>query len=232
VIWRPWIIASLLILAVLVNGMLLVNERIPSQLAEVEVEAADERLKNLQYNAGNRRANLQVMGLSVELAEDTANHYSRFARQAERFEQLLEEQATELTPVLCPAQLPQPYAALSVLVYEENGVRYVVDPMTVKQLERQPWYDASLVPALYDQYERTANRRAEATIMAVSAALLGMEEDALEGQSPWSRGVLGSWGFSRLESQQPRVRRLVIEYFSLMHFLTELANDPQDGICS
>jgi hypothetical protein len=107
----------------------------------------------------------------------------------------------------------------------------VVDPVTLKTLERQTWYDASLVPALYDQYERTANRKAEATIMAVSSALLGMEGQALEGQSPWSSGVLGSWGFSRLEAQQPRVRRLVIEYFALMHFLTELANG-QDGICA
>jgi hypothetical protein len=230
-IWRPWIIAALLIIAVLVNGMLLVNERIPAKIAEVEVETSDERLKNLAYTAGNRRANFQVMGMSVDLAEDTANHYSRFARQAERFDGLLEEQATELTPLLCPGRLPQPYAALAVLVFEENGVRYVVDPTTIKQLEPQKWFDASLVPALYDQYERTPNRRAEATLMAVSAALLGMEEDALEGQSPWSRGVLGSWGFSRLEAQQPRVRRMVIEYFSLMHFLTELANG-QDGICT
>jgi hypothetical protein len=212
--------------------MLLLKERIPTRQAAADVTTADERLKNLSYVAGTRRANLQQMGMSAELAEDTAKNYARFARQTEKFERLIEEQATELTSILCPSQLPQPYAAMAILVFEENGTRYVVDPVTLRQFERQPWFDASLVPTLYEAYEKTPNRRAEATLMAVSAALLGMEEPALDGRSPWSRGVIGSWGFSRLESRQPKIRQLVIEYFSLMHFLTELANDPNDGICA
>ncbi|MEZ4234757.1 MAG: hypothetical protein R3F59_01050 [Myxococcota bacterium] len=229
--WRPWVIASLLVLAALVNGTLLYFEVIPSRQVEQGETNLNERLKNLTYIPGNRRANFQAMGMDVDLAEATASNFNRFSRQREKFERLLDEQAPELSRVLCPAELPQPYGAMSILVYEENGVRRVVDPATLRQFEHQKWFDASLVYPIYNAYERTPNRRAEATIMGVSAALLGMEEDALEGRSPFSSGVLGSWGFSNLSSQQPRVRQLVIEYFSLMHFLTELANTG-DGICA
>lgn len=229
-IWRPWIIISLLIVAVLIDALLVVNERLPLKPTETELSSSNERLKNIQYTSGTRRANFEVMGMSPDLANDTANQFSRFAKQTEKFKQLLDEQSSELFSVLCPSELPQPYSALAYLVYEENGTRYVVEPDTLRQFERQPWFDASLVPALYNEFERTPNRRNEATIMAISAVLLNREGAALDGESPWSRSALGSWGFARLEKREPKVRRLVIEYFALMHFLTELAN-TEKGIC-
>ncbi|MEQ1505373.1 MAG: hypothetical protein ABMB14_24285 [Myxococcota bacterium] len=230
--WRPWIVTALLILALLLDALLLINEQIPSVRHEQEVVDVEEKLRTLQYLPGNRRGNFQTMGMPFEVAEAAASQISRFEKQGERFQKLLEEQGAEVADVFCPSEkLPQPYAALSYLVYEENGTRYVVDPNALRRFDRQPWYDASLVPSLYDQFERTAARKDQATLMAVSAALLGMEEAALDGESPWSLGLLGSWGFSRLEKRQPKVTALAIEYFALMHFLTELANAP-DGICS
>lgn len=230
--WRPWVIAGLLILAFLVNGMLVVQERLPIAEQAPDVRKIEEKLRTMQYLASNRRANFQAMGMSFELAEATANHISRFDRQQEKFERLLDEQAAELVEVFCSTEkVPQPYAALAYLVYEENGARYVIDPSTLRRLERQKWYDASLVPALYDHFERTERRKPDATLMAVGALLLDREEAALDGQAPWSIGLVGTWGFPRLVKQEPRVERLAVEYFGLMHYLTELAN-TQRGICS
>lgn len=230
--FRPWVVAGLLIVGLLVNVALLVFERLPTLDAIETVTKYDEPLRNLQYLAGSRRSNFQVMGLEFDMAEAAASHISRFQQRQPRFLKMLDEQAAEVVDVFCPSELPQPYAALAYLVQEENGVRRVVETSTLTRFERQPWYDLDgLTPGLYDHFERTENRKAEATLMAVSSVLLNREEDALSGRSPWSLGLVGGWGFARLSNKEPRVRVLAIEYFALMHFLTELAN-TQTGICS
>jgi hypothetical protein len=174
------------------------------------------------------------MGMSDELADAAANHAARFAGQTERFRKVLEEQSAEMTDVLCPSEkLPQPYSMLAYLVYEEASIRYVADPAMMQRLERNPWFDTENIEGLHNAFERVENRRQEATLMAISAGLLNREDAALEGVSPWYRGRgIGSWGFQRLERSEPRITRLAIEYFGFMHFLTEIANEPQRGICS
>ena len=230
--WRPWVVSGLLILAVLLNGMLLVNERIPSLEQLPEVKKIEEKLRTMQYLPSTRRANFQTMGMTFELAEATANFFGNFDRQGEKFEGMIEEQAAELTEVLCATEgVPQPYAAMAYLVYEENGTRNVVEPLKMRKFERQQWYDRALVPAMYDQFERAEARKPDATLMAISATLLDREEDALNGVSPWQTGLIGTWGFGKLVKQEPRISRMAIEYFSFMHFLTEIAN-AQAGICS
>lgn len=230
--WRPWIVGGALIVALLVNGLLLVQEEIIFPNQGPDTSRIDERLKTLQYLAAQRRANFQKMGMDFEMAEAAANAVSRFQGEQRRYEALLDEQAAELVDVFCPrSRLPQPYLALGYLVTEENGVRSVVEPRRLARLVRQPWWEASLVPALYDQFERAEDRKEEATLMAISATLLDREADALRGVRPWSIGMFGGWGFALLQRKEPRIESLAIDYFALMHFLTELANTPE-GICS
>ncbi|HHO51121.1 MAG TPA: hypothetical protein ENK18_09695 [Deltaproteobacteria bacterium] len=230
--FRPWVVAGLLIVGILVNAALLVFERLPTREVIETSKKYDEPLRGLQYLAGSRRSNFQVMGLEFEMAEAAAGRISRFQQRQARFLKMLDEQAAEVVDVFCPGELPQPYAALAYLVEEENGIRRVIDAGTLTRFERQPWYDLDgLTPRLYEHFELTESRKAEASLMAVSAVLLSREEDALSGRSPWSLGLVGGWGFSRLSSKEPRIQVLAIEYFALMHFLTELAN-TQTGICS
>lgn len=230
--WRPWVIVACLMLGALVNGTLLGVEKIPTLDVGPELVKIEEPLRTLQYLPNNRRANFEIMGMTPDLADAAAVQISRWERQGERLVRLMEEQSPELTDVFCPSErLPQPYAALRYLVEEENGVRTVVDPIKLRHYDTHEWYDRSLVPALYDHFERTQNRKPDATLMGVSAVLVGREMDALDGTAPWSLGLVGSWGFSRLVKKQPRVQTVAIEYFALMHFLTEMANS-QRGICS
>jgi hypothetical protein len=233
-IWRPWVVSSLLVLAVVFNSVLMYLERLPTPEVRDELNKLyDEPLRKLTYLPGNRRNNLKVMGMTDDLADAAANHAARFAPQTERFRKMLEEHSAEMTDILCPSEkLPQPYSMLAYLVYEDNAVRYVVDPGTMQKLERNSWFDTENIPGLYDAFERVENRRTEASLMAVAAVLLNREDAALEGVSPWYRGRgIGSWGFQRLQNSEPRITALAIEYFGFMHFLTEIANEPQRGIC-
>jgi hypothetical protein len=227
------VIVALGLVATMVSAALLWTEQIPrvERIDETHHDY-DKALRSLQYVPNQRRYNFQQFGMTYEMAESTANQIARFEKQRERFAQALTEQAAEVGDAFCPSEsLPQPYAALAYLVEEENGVRRVTDWTLLRRLERQPWYDQSLVPALYDKFERAESHRSEATLMAVSAALLRKESAALDGESPWSTGLTGTFGFSRLVGREPRIEQLAIEYFGLMHFLTEIANG-QGGICS
>jgi hypothetical protein len=232
VTWRPWVIMALGIVALLINGVLMVQEDMPSMTTAPEVARIPQPLRTLTYSATNRRQNFETMGMPQELADLTAKHIARLERDQKKWEQVLAADPAGLGQALCPSEaVPQPYAMLRYLVYEDAGRRYNIDAGATRTLEVQPWYETSLVPALYEHFEVTERRKSDATLMAVSAALLSMEEPALDGTTPWSMGALGAWSFGRLESKNPRLRKMVIEHFGLMHFLTELANQ-QRGICS
>lgn len=230
-IWRPWVVAGLLLVAVLVNGVLVALERVPTPDAADVVTRVDEPLRHLLYTPTNRRNNFKAMGMDDELAHVVATRIDRLAGQQARFEELLARHAIDVGEAFCPgAGLPQPWAALRFLVREENGRRDVVDPTRLLAFEPQPWFAAAPVEPLYRHLEVVPDRQPDATLMGVAAALLGREIDALEGRSPWSRGLVGSWGFRRLVRDAPQVEKMVVDYFSLVHYLTELANRP-DGIC-
>ena len=229
---RPWIIAALGMVAVLLNGVLMWQEDMPSVTIGPEVTKIIEPLRTLTYAPSSRRQNLEAMGLNSDLANLTANYIGTLDRDRKKWEAVLQQDANGLGQSLCTSErVPQPYAMLRYLVYEDAGRRYSVEAPKVKVLEAYPWYDTSVVPALYEHFERTERRKSDATVMGVSAALLGMETQALDGESPWSMGAMGAWSYGRLESQHPKLKKMVIEYFGLMHYLTELANG-QKGICS
>src|SRR5690606_327633 len=119
--------------------------------------------------------------------------------------------AIDVGEAFCPgAGLPQPWAALRFLVREENGRRDVVDPTRLLAFEPQPWFAAAPVEPLYRHLEVVPDRQPDATLMGVAAALLGREIDTLEGRSPWSRGLAGSWGFRRLVRDAPQVEKMVV----------------------
>lgn len=230
--FRPWVILTLAIAAFLINSVLILQEDMPTPPTDPQLEKIREPLLELAYTRTNRRQNLETMGLDTELADLAARYSERLETEQKKWDAVLASDATKLAGALCPnKEVPQPYAMLEFLVYEDAQKRYVVEPIKITGLERQPWFEASIVPSLYDKFERTERRKSDATLMAVSAALVGMESQAVDGMSPWSMGALGTWSYPTLEKQHRRVRRMVIEYFGFMHYLTERANRP-GGICS
>ncbi len=229
--WRPWIVAMMLLTAVLVSATLSGMERVPSPRAGPDVVRVEEVLRHLSYTPSARRNNFKDMGMKDEQADATAKYIDRYARKKALFAQLLVDQAGEMGAVFCPGTgLPQPYAALEYLVVEENERRDVMDHERLKLFETQPWFAAAPVDAVYTRMELTEGRKSEATVMGVAAMLVSKEEDALDGHSPWSTGIIGTWGWTPLKKNFPAVEMKTIQYFSLMHYLTELAN-TRDGIC-
>lgn len=229
--WRALFVALTLVGAVLLNMALAFWEHIPKPEGELEVVRVDEVLRHIQYTASTRRNNFKEMGMDDALADAAASRIDRLMRKKEAWRELLAEQAAEVGPSFCPGTgLPQPYAVMRFIVKEENDRRDVIDSERLSLFEEQPWFVGSPVDAVYTSIELTTSRKADATVMGVGAVLLAKEDDLLDRMSPWSTGIMGTWGVSPLMSEYPTSRRLLIEYFALMHYLTELAN-TRDGIC-
>ncbi len=230
--WRPWVILGLLFVAFVLNSVLVYHEKVPLPNEGPEVERVEEKLRHLQYLPTSRRNNFKEMGMGDEQADAAANMVDRYLKQKDKFKAMLADQGAEVGDAFCSSdRVPQPYAVLRYLVIEENERRDVFDPARLITFEEQPWYGLAPVDAVYNELERTDGRKADATLMGVSALLLGRESDALDGNAPWSTGLMGSWGFKKLKRENPTIEVMVLEYFSLMHYLTELAN-TKDGICS
>ncbi len=230
--WRPWIVAAAFIAVMMINLVLVVQERLPEAQGGPQVARIDEVLRHMQYTPATRRNNFKNMGMSPELAESAAKYIDRYTRKQPLFVQMLSEQAAMVGGAFCPGTgLPQPYAAAQFLVTDVNDRRDVVDPERLREFEEQPWFIASPVQAIYTHFELTEGRFGDATLLGVSALLVSKEDDALYGYAPFSTGIMGARGWKPLKKQHPRVELTAIQYFSLMHYLTELAN-TRDGICS
>jgi len=232
-IWRPVMVLLGVIVAVFANAVLISQERIPEP-ADKPIEALEEPLRHIAYRIDNRRRNLiESFGMGPDLAERTAARMEKVAKSKAQLQKLLKENASTVTEAFCPSdELPQPYAALEFLVYEENNRRDVFQPDRMMVFEPQEWFNENrgLVSSVYREVE-LSGRKADSTLMGVSGVLLRRESDVLEGNSPWSKSVFGAWGFSQLLKEHASIEALAIEYFALLHVLSELAN-AQDGICT
>ncbi len=233
--WRPWLVVLALFLALGLNGALVYQEKVPELEVDEDPELAREPLRHLTYSSRQRRKNFEVMGLDQEHRERAAKIAERLHQQnAKRYRKMFEEQGLEVASTFCPTTsgLPQPYDAMRFIVLEERGERDVIDGTNALFLfEEQAWFEESgTALPVYNRLERKRGRRNDATLMGVSALLLGRENDAVNERGPWSTGFLGGGSFATIESENPAIRQTTAEYLALVHVLTEIANEP-DGLC-
>lgn len=234
--WRLFAVFGALSAALVVNGWLLFQENIDRPEAGVEIDnARRDPLLNLSFTPQARARNFEDFGLPEDLRRATMQESARLSdRYRDQLRELLEESAEHAVGILCPNDvLPQRYAALELLAVDQNGTLQIVDASRAFRLERQPWYLDVPVPEIYETLELAGTeRRPDATAMGVAAILLGRQEDVFTQATPWGSNLLGGgWGMARLEKMYPEVIGPLVEYFALMHVLTEIANEP-GGLCS
>lgn len=218
--WRALVVVVALFAAVLGVAILAVMEEAPKPTGTY-VPPERSPLRTLAYTATTRRGDFVQMGMSDELADRTAKAIAGHERNQLQLTAMLKQQADLVAPSFCPGDLPQPYAALRVLVDQRNGRRSPVDSAAFRGFQEFGWVDGVPLQALHARYELSEDR--PGTLMAISAVLLGREQEALDRRAPFVSGPLGG-GWSALKSDAPHVESLVVGYFSLMHYLTQLAN--------
>ncbi len=220
-----WIGLVGVVVLVVDASLLFVFERIPEPVSVQGVIAVEERLRHLVYTSTRRRANLAEMGLNDAQAEQAAAWAERWSGERARLGALLGTAAGQVGPRVCPGgDLPQPYALLSVLVEERNGIREVASPDRLSELVVQPW--ALLVPveSIYRDMELEGARASDATALALAAVIGGRESELLDGR-------LGNRGFSGVIADDPSVEARLVRYLGFMHLVVEVANEAA-GVCA
>jgi len=237
--WRPWILAALTVAMAISNAALMYFEDVsPPDAGAGPADRVGDQLMAMRFTAGRRRANMTAMGLPDDLGDRAFDLAGRVWSQHDRLQILLHQNASTVSGPLCNASgfgVHTRYAALSFLVQETDSgdglkERRLIDWRRTTALEVQDWYGTSLVSDVYERLEKSKPQHGDATVMGIGAVFAGREDDVIERRRPFSGGLTG-WSFSRLQSNDPDVTDKIVEYLAVMHVLTELARDEEDGIC-
>jgi hypothetical protein len=195
----------------------------------------------MSFTPTMRSANLGLMGLSSGLARKVTERIDKIQekdrRNKEGKSQLLEAitENADAGQVFCPSdELPQRYAAMAFLVRDQDEMRTITSQSQLQAgLTLGEWYDASSVGAVYEKLEKTKNRLPDATAVGVAAVLLKSEDELLLGAGEWAMGgLMGGVSVDGILASKPAVEVPLVEYFALMHYMTELANDPASKFCA
>ena len=232
---RGFMASALLLAASIVCLILMVREAVPEPVQKTEEKTVQDPLIGMSFTSAVRISNLQKMGFDSDLSRVISARIQSIqkkdTRNKEGRSRLLDAIVANADAgfVLCPStELPQRYAAMAFLVSEVDGLHQVVDRQALRVgLEQQEWFDRDAVTDVYVKLEKTENRLSDATAIGISAFLLNGEQDLLLDDGFWKvGGFLGSVSLAAILRKYPEVEPKLVEYFALMHYMTELANDP------
>jgi len=233
--WRHFLLAAAVLAMFIVNGVLLFFEDVNlGGEASGPVDRIVDPLLVTVYAPARRLDNFKAFGLPEDLAEDAASRARVIYNDNERLRIMLAEQPELLSQFFCPTSgVPERYSALHVLVEqdEQSGgfiERDVIRYDRVTSLDIQDWEANSLVGQVYNDVELTTRRRPDSTAMGVGAVLTVRETDLFERNAPFGNI---NWRFGRLRSNHADLDAKIAQYFALMHVLTEIAREPETGIC-
>ena len=241
---RPFIAVGALFILIGVNAFLLYKEWrwgesshgiAPSEVQARHIARQEDPLIDLVYSAGNRKANLERMGLPDDLVAKTLDRLRDLDdRDKDRLRLLIENAAepTELADAICGQtnQIRPRYGALRFLVDEDKGERRPVKIKRVPELERQDWSKISPIGEVFNMTELGDDRKPDATLMSIAAIIAGKEQDLLNGYKPWGRGFAATWSWKQVMKENPGIDQHIVEYFALMHLTVELATG-EEGLC-
>ena len=233
--WRHFLLAAATLAMFIINGALLRFEDVNySDGTTGPVDRIVDPLLVTIYSASRREGNFQAFGLPDDLARDASDKARLVYNDNERLSIMLHERPDLLTQYFCPSSgVPERYKAMHVLLEQTNSgggfvERDVVQYNRMMSLESQEWEGTSRVGEVYNAIELVENRKIDATVMGVAAVITGRETDLFAKNAPFGNF---SWSLSSLRRNHPDLDAKLVEYFALMHVLTELARDPENGIC-
>jgi hypothetical protein len=233
--FRFWLILIGIIVTLILNVYLIQNEHIEVTAQQEVVESYEDQLADVLYLEPERERNLARFGFDEQMIRKASRQFKRIERYKPQLKAQLKkvEDPVLLAEVFCPrdSSLVRPrYAAVRLLIKEENGKRIVLSPKIDLELIEQDWSMTLPLLDIYESVEKTKEDLPNSTVM-VLAALLTKNEDALVRRlEPWGRSLDGSWDWDAVIEKFPKSEEDLIDYVVLMHLMTELANDPE-GIC-
>ena len=229
---RSWLILVGILLMAGLNVFLISAEHIDTVQPEVDDIEYDDRLSDLVYSKSNRDQNLTAFGLNESQVKQSRRYFKRYEKMERQILGRLTQNAeTGLTDIFCSRteDIRPRYAALGTLILMENGERIIWDPKEHNNFDVQAWSSPYSLESIYEDIEKGRSELPSSTAMVVTAFVSGVEDSVVTRQEPWGRSNR-SWDWDVVQSKYANNMRKVIEYFSILHFVTEMANS-ENGIC-
>ncbi len=235
---RPWILGAVLVGALGVNVYLVIGEQIAVGEAEARHRTRQEDpLIDLPFTVASRPTDFTRFGLDGALLSQVVERVQELDAAnrtllADRIENVGDPD--QFMKAFCRtdrAALPPHYAGLAWLVREEGGRRVPISVPRTTSLDPAEWAGRSPIAEVYATVELNEDRKPDATVMGLSAILLGKEADAIERRSPWGQGLGGRWSWERLRKENATIGDQVVEYLALLHLTMEIVT-TEGGFCS
>ena len=228
---RAWLVLLGIFVMGGLNAFLISKEHIETVMAEDNDIEYDDRLGDLVYSKGNRSSNLEAFGLSSDQISASKRYFRRYEKMETQIRARLKKSDEDLTEVFCSRteEIRPRYAALRYLILEDNGERIIWDPKANYTFNAQSWAAVISFETIYEDIERGRTELPSSTIMVATAFVSGSEDLLISRQDPFGRSGR-SWDWSEVQKQFGSSLKRSIEYLSLLHYVTEVANGDE-GIC-
>lgn len=229
---RSWLILVGILLMAGLNVFLISAEHIDTVKPEVSDIEYDDRLSDLVYSKSNREQNLAAFGLNESQVKQSRKYFRRY-EQMERqiLSRLTQNTEAGLADIFCSRteDIRPRYAALGTLILTENGERIIWDPKEQNSFDIQAWASPYSLESIYEDIEKGRTELPSSTAMVVTAFVSGVEDAVITRLEPWGRSNR-SWDWDVVQSKYAKNMNKVVEYFSILHYVTEMANS-ENGIC-
>lgn len=239
---RAWFIVVGIVAMVALNGFLISTEHIQDLDIKKEVSVKRDLLDGLIYTSSYREQNLKDFGMNDSQVKRASKLFAKLEKKRTQLKaRLLDSDQTLLTGVFCSNRqkndAPPRYGAMRLLIEQEKGKRIVIDWQSRLDFELQAWSQSIDFERVYEETALVNPAKPDelleaATVMSVYAILLKQESMLVAKDPPWGSALDGSWSLSKMEKEylNPAVETEMINYLTLMHFLTELATE-EGGLC-
>lgn len=236
--FRFWMIVIGIIGMAILNAYIINVEHIEVRSKQEIARTFEDKLADITYSSNKdiREQNLAQFGFDDKMILMARKQFKYLKRYETQIKSQIEgaEDLELLTEIFCPRDSKKSvrprYAAVQVLLKEENGKRVVYNPKFDSELVFQEWVGKLSLVDIYANVEKVEKVPAKSTVMVIAAFLTDNDDALIRRLRPWGSDVDGSWDWDDVLEKDADLEENIVQYICLMHVMTEIANDD-NGIC-
>ena len=122
-----------------------------------------------------------------------------------------------LTEVFCPRDsksIRPRYAAIQLLIKEENGRRMVYNPEFDQNIMLQDWSEKISLLDVYNNVEKVEKPPPKSTIMVAAAFLMEKDDLLIRRLRPWGKDLDGSWEWEGVLEKDLKLKKRWLNIFA------------------
>ena len=239
--FRFWINCSVVLALCILVGYMVRQETLDAEVVEEKVEYSDRIVKRgIQYKKSEREGNFINFGMDMGMISSGEKALKTWDKKRSKIKLLLEtahndedlHDKVELAfCIRTKNQRPRYLAAIFLLRKDKDNRILLVDLKRLTALTFQEWTEVIEFEEVYRKLEYRAQPKIDTTMMFAAALFAKKTSSIMREEAPWGEGDNWSWKDVKKQYRNLSIELNVVRYLALMHLFTEVAQDPENGIC-